>query len=491
MKKSPHIVLIGAGIMSATLGVLLKHLIPASRIRILERLNKVAAESSDGWNNAGTGHSAFCELNYTPMREGKVDLTKALKIAQQFEESKQLWAHLVESGHLPIDKPCINDLPHMSFVWGEDNVAFLVNRYNTMVDYPIFSDMLYSHDMDEIAHWVPLMMNGRVHAHPMAATRMDIGTDVNFGLLTRGMVDYLESCDGIEVSLGREVEDLTKLSDGRWKVDVKILENCEEDDIIADYVFVGAGGGSLPLLEKSDIPEGRGFGGFPVSGQFLHCTNEDIIKQHEAKVYGKAAVGSPPMSVPHLDTRWIDGKRSLLFGPYAGFSTKFLKEGSYLDLFLSVEMHNVWPMMAAGAQNIPLTKYLIDQVMQSKEERFEFLQNYYPEANIDDWENIVAGQRVQIIKKDKKEGGKLQFGTEVVSAADGSFSALLGASPGASTSVSIMINVLKDMFPDEMKSDDWRKAIKKMIPSYGESLITNGPFCNNVRDRTSRILKLL
>jgi len=489
--ENPKIVLIGAGIMSATLGILIKQLLPFAHITILERLDKVAAESSDAWNNAGTGHSSFCELNYTPMMNGKVDLTKALKIAQQFEESKQLWAYLIESGKLPMDKPCINDLPHMSFVWGEDNVSFLVNRYNAMVDFPIFSDMMYSHDMDEVAHWVPLMMDGRIHEHPMAATRMDIGTDVNFGDLTRSMIQYLSTCDNVEVALGREVEDLTRMPDGRWKVDARAMKNCKEDDILADYVFIGAGGGALTLLDKSEIPEGKGFEGFPVSGQFLVCNNEDVINRHEAKVYGKAAVGSPPMSVPHLDTRWIDGKRSLLFGPYAGFSTKFLKEGSYMDLFLSVEMHNVWPMLSAGVQNIPLTQYLINQVMQSKEDRFEFLQSYYPEADINYWDNITAGQRVQIIKEDDDKGGRLQFGTEVVSSEDGTLTALLGASPGASTSVSIMLNLLTKMFPNEMEGKDWIRGIKKMIPSYGESLIMDADLCAKTRDRTSHILKLL
>ncbi len=491
MKQKQHFTLIGAGIMSATLGVLLKKLLPDARISIYERLDKVGAESSDAWNNAGTGHSAFCELNYTPEREdGSVDISKALKISSAFEESKQLWAYLKERGDLPTQSPFINDIDHMSFVWGEKNIAFLQKRYDALVQYAMFKDMKYSEDHAQVAEWIPLMMQGRDPKERIGVTRMAIGTDVNFGAITRGMIAYLETCDNVSVHLGHHVEDLTQLSDGRWQIEMEDLTTNEEKTVYSDFVFIGAGGGALPLMEKSDIPEGRGYGGFPVSGQFLKCNNEEVIRQHEAKVYGKAAHGSPPMSVPHLDTRMLDGKRSLLFGPYAGFSTKFLKNGSYFDLPFSIEVHNVWPMLAAGVQNLHLTKYLIEQVLQCPEERFELLEQYYPEAKFEDWELITAGQRVQIIKKDKKEGGILKFGTEIVTADDKSLAVLLGASPGASTSVSIMLDVLKHCFPEAMASKEWRDRLKEMIPSYGESLIKDGELCLQVRDRTTEILKL-
>jgi len=491
LTKEVDILLIGGGIMSATLGVMLRKLMPNAKITICERLERVAAESSDCWNNAGTGHSAFCELNYTPIRQdGSVDLTKALRIAEQFEVSKQLWTYLKENNHLPQSEAFINDIPHMSFVWGADNVDFLKKRYDAMVRHPIFDGLLYTTDHTQIEDWVPLMMKGRVHEHPIAATHMDIGTDVNFGAITHSMIKSLERSENIELYLGHEVKNLTKQKDGKWYVDIEDRNTNQDKDLICDYVFIGAGGGSLTLLEHSDIEEGRGYGGFPVSGHFLACDNEDVVLQHEAKVYGKAAVGSPPMSVPHLDTRWINGKRSLLFGPYAGFSTKFLKKGSYLDLFLSIEMHNVWPMLSAGIDNIPLTKYLVDQVMQSPEDRFESLRAYYPEARFEDWDLKIAGQRVQIIKKDKDGNGKLQFGTEIVCAADGRLSALLGASPGASTSVSIMLEVLNKMFPEQMKSVQWISSIKEMIPSYGQSLISDKELCHKTRDRTSAVLKL-
>lgn len=482
--------LIGAGIMSATLAIFLKELIPNGKIIIYERLNRIGAESSDAWNNAGTGHSGFCELNYTPeLEDGSIDLRKALKTSESFEISKQFWAHLKKVGHLDSRQAFINDIDHMSFVWGEKNVAFLKKRFQAMQKYPIFEDMLFSNEPEQIKKWVPLMMEGRQNKDDIAVTRMSIGTDVNFGAITRGMMRYLATCDNVEIHLAHEIQDIQKTETG-WEIEIENLDAQKDFKIQSDFVFIGAGGGAIPLLEKTDIPEAEGFGGFPVSGQFLKCTNPEIIAQHEAKVYGLADVGSPPMSVPHLDTRMMEGKKALLFGPYAGFSTKFLKFGSYLDLPESIELHNIWPMLQAGWKNKDLTKYLVHQVFQSMEDRFELLQKYFPNAKIEDWELVTAGQRVQIIKDDKKEGGKLQFGTEIVTNRDHSLAALLGASPGASTSVSIMIDVLKKCFPEEMQTKDWQEKIKKMIPSFGESLIENGELLRKTREYTTAILKL-
>ena len=489
--KNPNIVLIGAGIMSATLGVFLKQLLPEAKISIYERLNKVGAESSDAWNNAGTGHSSFCELNYTPEREdGSIDIEKALRIGASFEISKQFWAYLKETGMVKTKRPFINDIDHMSLVWGDANVSFLDRRYRSLKPYALFEDMSYSTDHQEIQDWIPLMMNGRDPSQKIAATRMAIGTDVNFGGITRGMIKYLEASDGVELHLGHEIQDLTPINNGQWQVAVEDLNVHENKITVADFVFIGAGGGALPLLEKTGLEVAKGYGGFPVSGQWLRCNNEEVIAQHEAKVYGKADEGSPPMSVPHLDTRIINGEKCLLFGPYAGFSTKFLKNGSYWDLPLSIEVHNIWPMLSAGMQNIDLTKYLIQQVLQSPEDRFAMLQKYYPNAKFEDWELEIAGQRVQIIKKDKAEGGVLKFGTEIVADQDGSLAALLGASPGASTSVSIMLDVLKTCFPDQFLSKEWVHKIKEMIPSFGSSLVTDRALCLNTRARTTAILKL-
>ncbi len=491
MKTPKNITLIGAGIMSATLAIMLKKLIPNAQIAIYERLDKIGAESSDAWNNAGTGHSAFCELNYTPEKEnGEIDIEKALRISASFETSKQFWAYLKQQKKFPKGYPFINDIDHMSFVWGEANVTFLKKRYEALTKYAMFEDMKYSENFEEIQKWIPLMMKNRKRDEKIAVTRMEIGTDVNFGAITRGMIQYLETLDGVSVHLGQEIQDLTYQVNNTWHIEIEDLASKKEYAVTSDFVFIGAGGGSLILLEKTNIPEGRGYGGFPISGQWLRCTNKEVIKQHEAKVYGKAAEGSPPMSVPHLDTRMMDGERSLLFGPYAGFSTKFLKNGSYFDLPLSLEVDNIWPMLSAGYHNFKLTKYLINQVMQSPEDRFEALQKYYPEAKFEDWELAIAGQRVQIIKKDAEEGGKLKFGTEVVTDKNGTLACLLGASPGASTAVNIMLDLLETCFPEQIKTETWQKTIKEMIPTFGQSLITNATLCRETRKRTTAILKL-
>jgi malate dehydrogenase (quinone) len=490
-ENNPDVVLIGAGIMSATLGMMLKQLQPDLTIHIIERLDVAAAESSDAWNNAGTGHAAFCELNYTPeLPDGSVDTSKAVKISESFEISRQFWAYLIKENLIEKPPSFIRNIPHMSFVWGRENVEFLRKRYEKMTSCHLFEGMEYSEDPARIADWIPLIMEGRDAGEPVAATRMDIGTDVNFGSLTRCMFNALKKMSGVEMYFNHEVRDLHQDRDHRWQVRVKDLETGRKRDISTRFVFIGAGGGSLPLLEKSDIPEGRGFGGFPVSGQWLICKNPQVIEQHEAKVYGKAAVGSPPMSVPHLDTRYISGQKALLFGPYAGFSTKFLKRGSYLDLPLSIKATNLRPMLAAGIDNIPLTRYLIDQVLQSPRDRLAALREYFPKAEAKDWELEVAGQRVQVIKKDPVHGGILEFGTEVVSAADGSIAALLGASPGASTAVSIMLTLMDKCFGDRFRSNAWQQKIKQMIPSWNQSLGSNAELCRRIRAYTSYHLDL-
>lgn len=489
---STEVVLIGAGIMSATLGVILKQLQPDIKIEIYERLDHAAAESSDAWNNAGTGHSAFCELNYTPQKEdGSIDISKAVKIAEQFEISRQFWSFLVEHGIVGNPQEFIRSIPHMSFVWGEENVVFLQKRYEALQTNPLFKKMQFSSEIAQLQSWMPLVMEGRNNDEKLAATFMPIGTDVNFGALTRAMFNYLKNQEGVSIYFNHEVRKLKQSeSTSEWKIKVDDLQSGEKKKIRTKFVFIGAGGGSLPLLEKADIPEGDGFGGFPVSGQWLRCTNPEVIKKHFAKVYGKAAVGAPPMSVPHIDSRMINGEKALLFGPYAGFSTKFLKNGSYLDLPLSIKANNLIPMLSAGFHNLPLTKYLIDQVRQSPEERMDALREYVPNAQSKDWELETAGQRVQVIKKDENGHGILEFGTEVVTKADGTLAVLLGASPGASTAVAIMLDLLKRCFGETVGQPDWQSKLKTMVPSYGQTLNDQPELLDAIRKHTADTLKL-
>ncbi|MFP7298245.1 malate:quinone oxidoreductase [Neobacillus niacini] len=482
------VILIGAGIMSATLGTILKELVPEWEIKVFEKLENAGEESSNEWNNAGTGHAALCELNYTTEKpDGSVDISKAIKINEQFQVSMQFWSYLVDNKLVENPQEFIRQLPHMSMVQGEENITFLKKRFEALTKNPLFQGMEFSEDPEKLMDWIPLIMEGRVWNDPIAATKIDSGTDVNFGALTRRLFDHLES-KNVEVKYNHSVNDLKRTSDGLWELKVQNQFSGTVKRHTAKFVFIGGGGGSLHLLQKSGIPEGKNIGGFPVSGIFMVCNNPKVVEQHHAKVYGKAKVGAPPMSVPHLDTRFIDNKKSLLFGPFAGFSPKFLKTGSMFDLVTSVKPNNVLTMLAAGAKEMPLTKYLIQQVLLSKEQRMEELREFIPSAKSEDWDLVVAGQRVQVIKDTDAGKGTLQFGTEVITASDGSIAALLGASPGASTAVHVMLEVIKKCFPQQIK--EWEPKIKEMIPSYGVSLMENPDLLRKIHSSTEHSLGL-
>ncbi|AYC31739.1 malate dehydrogenase (quinone) [Pseudomonas cavernae] len=457
-------VLVGAGIMSATLAVLLKELDPSMKLEIVELQESGAVESSNPWNNAGTGHAGLCELNYTPeAADGSVEIKKAVHINTQFEVSKQFWSYLIGKGSFGPPKAFINPIPHLSFVRGDKGIRFLKTRFEAMRKHHAFTEMEYTEERATMAEWMPLMMPGRSTDEPIAATRVLGGTDVNFGALTGQLLDYLNKQSAAEVKCNQKVVGLQR-SDNGWRVSIKDTQSGQAREVQARFVFLGAGGGALPLLQMSGIPESKGFGGFPVSGQWLRCDNPEIVKRHQAKVYSQAEVGAPPMSVPHLDTRVVDGKTSLLFGPYAGFSTKFLKHGSFLDLPLSVRPGNLGPMLAVARDNLDLTRYLIKEVLQSEEQRLDALRKFYPEAKAEDWRLEIAGQRVQIIKKDPQKGGILQFGTELVAAEDGSIAALLGASPGASVTVSIMLELIERCFAGKARSE-WAGKLAEIFPA--------------------------
>ncbi|MFE6169255.1 malate:quinone oxidoreductase [Viridibacillus arvi] len=488
-QNKTDVILIGAGVMSATLGSLLKELAPEWEIKVFEKLADAGEESSNEWNNAGTGHAALCELNYTSEKsDGSIDISKAINVNEQFQLSRQFWSYLVKNNLISNPQDFIMPLPHMSMVQGEQNVEFLKKRHETMTKNPLFQGMEFSDDPETLKKWIPLIMQDRPANEAIAATKMDIGTDVNFGALTRMIFDNLKT-QNVDINYKHSVEGIKRTKDGSWELKVNDIDGCKMEYHKAKFVFLGAGGGSLELLQKTGIPEGKHIGGFPISGLFLVCKNQEVAEQHHAKVYGKAKVGAPPMSVPHLDTRYIDNKKSLLFGPFAGFSPKFLKTGSNMDLIASVKPHNITTLLAAGVKEMGLTKYLIQQLLLSKEQRMEELREFIPNAKSEDWDIVVAGQRVQVIK-DTEAGGKgtLQFGTEVVSAADGSIAALLGASPGASTAVHVMLEVLNKCFPQQIK--EWEPKIKEMIPSYGVSLANNPELFQEIHNSTAQALRL-
>jgi malate dehydrogenase (quinone) len=493
----PDVVLIGAGIMSATLGTFLKELEPSLTIAMFETLHDCAQESSDGWNNAGTGHAANCELNYTPQRkDGSVDISKALEVNTEFDLSRQFWSFLVKKGAIPDPSAFINPCPHMSFVWGADNVAFLRQRFKEMSANHCYHGMEYSEDRTKISEWAPLIMDGRDDKEPFAATRIITGTDVDYGALTHLLVKHLSAQPGFSVHYNRKVVGLDRENDRRWRVSVEDTYDGGTAAVSAKFVYIAAGGGALPLLQKSKIPEGKGYAGFPVSGIWLRCDVDGVSHRHHAKVYGKAAVGSPPMSVPHLDTRIIGGKHSLLFGPYAGFSTRFLKHGELTDLFTSLTFENVIPLLDVARDNIRLAEYLIGQVLQSSNQQFATLKQFFPRAVKKDWKEAVAGQRVETIKPHlskgllKHEEGELEFGTELVVAEDKSIVALLGASPGASTAAAIAIDVLKKCFGNELTESGWLPRLKTIIPTFGIDLKIDADACRRTRAETAPVLKI-
>ncbi|MCF1442639.1 malate dehydrogenase (quinone) [Ralstonia pseudosolanacearum] len=472
--KKVDVLLVGGGIMSSTLGVWLHELEPDWSMMMVERLDGVAQESSNGWNNAGTGHSALAELNYTPEKSnGKIDISKAVEINEGFQVTRQFWTYQVKTGVLKNPRSFINSTPHMSFVWGEDNVRYLKKRYEALQASPLFRGMQFSDDYDQISKWVPLMMEGRDRSQKVAATWMPVGTDVNFGEITRQFVGYLQSQPQFTLSLSSEVRDIKRNDDGTWRVSYVNLKSGDRQDVDTKFLFIGAGGGALRLLQASGIPEARDFAAFPVGGSFLVTENPEVVNRHLAKAYGKASVGSPPMSVPHLDTRVIDGKRIILFGPFATFSTKFLKNGSYMDLFGSTTSHNVMPMLHVGVDEFPLVQYLAGQLMLSDEDRFNALKEYFPLAKKEDWRLWQAGQRVQIIQRDEAKGGILKLGTQIVKSKDGTIAGLLGASPGASTAAPIMLGVLETVFKDKLATPAWQQKVRQMIPTYGIKLNDN------------------
>ena len=473
--------------MSATLGALIRLLEPNWSITMIERLDGAAAESSDPWNNAGTGHSALCELNYTPENsDGTIETAKAINVNEQFQVSRQFWAYAAENGVLPDVRSFLNPIPHVSFVHGAANVDYLKRRHAALVGNPLFASMEFIDSHDEFARRLPFMAAKRDFSDPVGLNWTQDGTDVDFGSLSRQLIGFT-SQRGMDTLFGHEVTNLSKQSDGSWTVHVTNRRTKAKRKINAKFVFVGAGGGALPLLQRAGIPEAKGFGGFPVGGAFLRTNNQTLTAGHQAKVYGLPPLGAPPMSVPHLDTRVINGKSWLLFGPFAGWTPKFLKQGKFTDLPFSVKPNNIMSMLGVGLTEFGLVNYLVGQLLLSEAARVETLREFAPSAVDSDWELDIAGQRVQVIRR-KGAGGVLEFGTTVLTAADGSIAGLLGASPGASTAVPAMLDVLERCFGDQYQG--WLPKLKEMVPSLGIKLSGEPKLFEEVWDWGTRALAL-
>ncbi|QCP62157.1 MULTISPECIES: malate dehydrogenase (quinone) [unclassified Pantoea] len=489
--EKTDVLLIGGGIMSASLGTWLQELQPGWKQLMVEKLDGVALESSNGWNNAGTGHSANMELNYTPERaDGSIDVSKALEINESFMISRQFWTSQVQRGVLHDPHSFINSTPHMSFVWGDKNVEYLTKRYDALQKTTLFQGMKFSTDHQQIQQWAPLVMEGRDPNQKVAATWTPVGTDVNYGEITRQLIGSLKKDQNFKLETLSEVTDFKRNGDNSWHVTIKDVKSGDKRSVDAKYVFIGAGGGAIKLLQKTGIPEADNYGGFPVGGSFLMTENPEIANRHLEKVYGQASVGAPPMSVPHIDSRTLDGKKVVLFGPFATFSTKYLKNGSLFDLLSATTTSNIMPMTHVGIDNFDLVKYLIGQVMLNDDDRFAALKEYYPNARKEDWKLIQAGQRVQIIKKDAEKGGLLKLGTEIVTDQQKTLAALLGASPGASTAAPITLDVMKKLFPEQFASPEWQQKIRAIVPSFGQKLNGNTALTQQVWDNTAATLLL-
>ncbi|WP_394517705.1 malate dehydrogenase (quinone) [Pantoea sp. SGAir0175] len=489
--EKTDVLLIGGGIMSASLGTWLQELQPGWKQLMVERLDGVALESSNGWNNAGTGHSANMELNYTPERaDGSIDVSKALEINESFMITRQFLTSQVQRGVLHDPRSFINSTPHMSFVWGDKNVEYLTKRYAALQKTTLFQGMKFSTDHKQIEQWAPLVMEGRDQNQKVAATWTPVGTDVNYGEITRQLIGSLQKDQNFKLETSSEVTDFKRNSDNSWHVTIKDVKSGANREVDAKYVFIGAGGAAIKLLQKTGIPEADNYGGFPVGGSFLMTENPEITSRHLQKVYGQASVGAPPMSVPHIDARNLDGKKVVLFGPFATFSTKYLKNGSLFDLLSATTTSNFMPMTHVGIDNFDLVKYLIGQVMLNDDDRFAALKEYYPNARKEDWKLIQAGQRVQIIKKDAEKGGVLKLGTEIVTDQQKTVAALLGASPGASTAAPITLNVMQKLFPQQFASPEWQQKIRAIVPSFGQKLNGNTALTQQVWDNTAAVLQL-
>ena len=460
------ITLIGGGIMSLTLGVLINEIYPDYPINLIEKLSDISLESSSALNNAGTGHAGYCELNYTPQeKNGEINISRAININEMFENSLEFWAYLETKYKFFDCKKFLKKTPHISFVKGDKNIIFLKSRYESLKKQPLFKEMEFSDDPKIIHQWAPLLNFKNEKKERYAATRVEHGTDINFGEISIQLLNLLKKNKKFHLYTNSNVEKISVLKDGLIDLKIKNQINKNIIEIKSNRIFIGAGGQSIALLQKMGLKETNGYAGFPISGKWLICNNKEIVKRHNAKVYSQVFDNAPPMSIPHLDLREIDGKQYLLFGPFAGFTFKFLKQGSNLDLPKSIRINNIRSLIIVFLKNFSLLIYLIKQSLMNHASRMKQLRYFYEDAKDSDWKLLDAGKRVQIIKNCPFEGSKLEFGTEIIFSQNKRICALIGASPGASISANAMSKVFIGMFGKNKYVN-----LKKIISSYGSNL---------------------
>ncbi|NMT64961.1 malate:quinone oxidoreductase [Marinobacter orientalis] len=478
-----NVIIIGAGIMGTTFATLAKEMVPDLDITILERLDGPGEGNSSAFWNAGTGHEANCELNYTPVDEEVISVEKALKIHAQFNVAKQFWAYLIEKGAIKDPTTFINQTKHCTIV-SEPAIQELKLRFKEMSAHHFFEHMRYSEDFDEIKSWIPYTMEERPRHEKMAATVIETGTDVNFGALTEQMAEYAVNDLGVRIEYGTHVRRVHRSPTGRWVIEA--VSKGVPVQHKADVLFVGAGGGAFPLLKRSHLPFRSRFAGFPVGGRFLQAQiSEEQARYYTAKTYGKAKVGAPPMSVPHLDLRVVDGKHYLLFGPFASFKPVLERGRGFFDYLTSIRLHDIPGLLNVALEHFPLVKYLVSESFKGEKSMFEELDSFAPGLSKKfDWKPIAAGQRVQIIKD-----GDLQMGTEIVVSKDKTYGTLLGASPGASVSPEVMLRCLEQLLPSIFSKEEARKKKQEMFPEDDLDTLINAPDrYREIRDAVNRQL---
>lgn len=451
-----RLVIVGAGIMGVTFATLARELDPNLDITLIERLPGPAMSNSGVFNNAGTGHEANCELNYTPVDEDEIALDKALHIHAQFNVAKQFWAYLVKQGIVKNPASFIHATKHCTLV-AEDSIGMLRLRFEEMSKHHFFGNMSFSESREEIQSWIPYTMEQRSETERMAATKIEGGTDVNFQAVTEDMVRYLGHHQ-VKLDFNTHVKRVHKSPTGTWLVEAS--KDGAPVQYKADKLFVGAGGGAFPLLKKSHLPCRSRFAGFPVGGRFLVAEiDEQAARYYNAKTYGKAKVGAPPMSVPHLDLRAANGRHYLLFGPFATFMPVLEKGRGFVEYVRSMRLHDLPNLLNVALEHFPLVKYLVSETFKGKESMFTELENFAPGIRKKfEWKIVQAGQRVQIIKD-----GDLQMGTEVIVSEDLSYGTLLGASPGASVSPEVMLRTLEKMIPELFESEASQEKLKEIF----------------------------